>query len=152
MDKVIRITKEFKFETGHALYGYDGLCKNVHGHSYKLSVTLLGTPIADPDHVKYGMVMDFSDLKKIVNETIVTPFDHATVLNVDSPHKELADTMESRGHKIMRVQYQPTSEMMVLDFAEKIKTRLPEQLKLHHLILRETETSYAEWYASDQEV
>ena len=59
MDKVIRITKEFKFETGHALYGYDGLCKNVHGHSYKLSVTLLGTPITDPDHVKYGMVMDF---------------------------------------------------------------------------------------------
>tara|TARA_Y100000385_G_C12800839_1_gene511786 strand:- start:41 stop:499 length:459 start_codon:yes stop_codon:yes gene_type:complete len=152
MDKVIRITKEFKFETGHALYGYDGLCKNVHGHSYKLSVTLLGTPITDPDHVKYGMVMDFSDLKKIVNETIVTPFDHATVLNVDSPHKELADTMEIRGHKIMRVQYQPTSEMMVLDFAEKIKARLPEQLKLHHLILRETETSYAEWYASDQEV
>lgn len=152
MDKVIRITKEFKFETGHALYGYDGLCKNVHGHSYKLSVTLLGTPITDPDHVKYGMVMDFGDLKKIVNETIVTPFDHATVLNVDSPHKELADAMESRGHKIMRVQYQPTSEMMVLDFAEKIKARLPEQLKLHHLILRETETSYAEWYASDQEV
>jgi 6-pyruvoyltetrahydropterin/6-carboxytetrahydropterin synthase len=152
MDKVIRITKEFKFETGHALYGYDGLCKNVHGHSYKLSVTLLGTPITDPNHVKYGMVMDFSDLKKIVNETIVTPFDHATVLNVDSPHKELADTMESRGHKIMRVQYQPTSEMMVFDFAEKIKARLPEQLKLHHLILRETETSYAEWYASDQEV
>lgn len=152
MDKVIRITKEFKFETGHALYGYDGLCKNVHGHSYKLSVTLLGTPITDPDHVKYGMVMDFGDLKKIVNETIVTPFDHATVLNVDSPHKELADTMESRGHKIMRVLYQPTSEMMVLDFAEKIKARLPEQLKLHHLILRETETSYAEWYASDQEV
>lgn len=152
MDKVIRITKEFKFETGHALYGYDGLCKNVHGHSYKLSVTLLGTPITDPDHVKYGMVMDFGDLKKIVKETIVTPFDHATVLNVDSPHKELADTMESRGHKIMRVQYQPTSEMMVLDFAEKIKARLPEQLKLHHLILRETETSYAEWYASDQEV
>lgn len=150
MDKVIRITKEFKFETGHALYGYDGLCKNVHGHSYKLSVTLLGTPITDPDHVKFGMVMDFGDLKKIVNETIVTPFDHATVLNVDSPHKELADTMESRGHKIMRVQYQPTSEMMVLDFAEKIIAQLPEHLKLHHLILRETETSYAEWYASDQ--
>ena len=150
MDKVIRITKEFKFETGHALYGYDGLCKNVHGHSYKLSVTLLGTPITDPDHVKYGMVMDFSDLKKIVNETIVTPFDHATVLNVNSPHKELADTMESRGHKIMRVQYQPTSEMMVIDFAEKIIAQLPEHLKLHHLILRETETSYAEWYASDQ--
>ena len=150
MDKVIRITKEFKFETGHALYGYDGLCKNVPGHSYKLSVTLLGTPIADPDHVKYGMVMDFGDLKKIVKETIVTPFDHATVLNVDSPHKELADTMESRGHKIMRVQYQPTSEMMVINFAEKIAAALPSNIELHHLSLRETETCYAEWYASDQ--
>jgi 6-pyruvoyltetrahydropterin/6-carboxytetrahydropterin synthase len=150
MNTTIRITKEFKFETGHALYGYDGLCKNVHGHSYKLSVTLLGKPITDINHTKYGMVMDFSDLKKIVNEIIVKPFDHATVLNVNSPHKELADSMESRGHKIMRVDYQPTSEMMIADFAAKIKSRLPDSLSLHHLVLRETETCYAEWYASDQ--
>ena len=109
MDKVIRITKEFKFETGHALYGYDGLCKNVHGHSYKLSVTLLGTPITDPDHVKYGMVMDFSDLKKIVNKTIVTPFDHATVLNVDSPHKELADAKSKENAK-------PKADLKALGF------------------------------------
>ncbi|MEO2099562.1 MAG: 6-carboxytetrahydropterin synthase [Flavobacteriaceae bacterium] len=150
MSNIIRITKEFKFETGHALHGYDGLCKNVHGHSYKLSVTLIGSPISDSSQVKYGMVMDFSDLKKIVNKTIVKPFDHATVLNIDSPHKELADEMESRGHKIMRVRYQPTSEMMILDFAQKIKAQLPADLTLHHLILRETETSYAEWFASDQ--
>lgn len=56
----IRITKQFNFETGHALYGYDGKCKNVHGHSYKLYVTVLGTPIADSSHVKYGMVIDLS--------------------------------------------------------------------------------------------
>ena len=68
------------------------------------------------------MVIDFSDLKKIVKEEIVSPFDHATVLNVDSPHKELAEEMESRGHKVLKVAYQPTSEMMVLDFANKIKT------------------------------
>ena len=66
MDKPISITKEFKFETGHALYGYDGLCKNVHGHSYKLSVTVSGTPISDPKNKKYGMVMDFGDLKEII--------------------------------------------------------------------------------------
>ena len=83
MNNTIRISKEFKFETGHALFGYDGLCKNVHGHSYKLTVTLMGTPISDPKNVKFGMVMDFSDLKKIVNQSIVVPFDHATVLNVD---------------------------------------------------------------------
>jgi 6-pyruvoyltetrahydropterin/6-carboxytetrahydropterin synthase len=63
---LIRITKQFNFETGHALYGYDGLCKNVHGHSYKLSVTVSGTPIQDSNHVKHGMVIDFKDLKKIV--------------------------------------------------------------------------------------
>jgi len=64
MNNTIRISKEFKFETGHALFGYDGLCKNVHGHSYKLTVTLMGTPISDSKNVKFGMVMDFSDLKK----------------------------------------------------------------------------------------
>ncbi|MBT7675986.1 MAG: 6-carboxytetrahydropterin synthase [Flavobacteriaceae bacterium] len=150
MNNNIRISKEFKFETGHALFGYDGLCKNVHGHSYKLTVSLIGTPISDPNNVKFGMVMDFSELKTIVYRCIVDPFDHATVLNVNSPHKELANAMESRGHKIVRVSYQPTSEMMIIDFADKIKKELPTHLGLHHLILRETETSYAEWYASDQ--
>ena len=126
----IRITKEFNFETGHALFGYDGLCKNVHGHSYKLSVTVKGTPINQSGHVKNGMVIDFSDLKKIVKEEIVVPFDHATVLNTTTPHKELADEMENRGHKILRVNYQPTSEMMVIDFAHKIQARLPKHIDL----------------------
>lgn len=146
----IRITKEFNFETGHALFGYDGLCKNVHGHSYKLSVTVKGTPIDDPTHVKNGMVIDFSDLKKIVKEEIVFPFDHATVLNTTTPHKELADEMENRGNKILRVNYQPTSEMMVIDFAHKIQARLPQQIRLVKLKLRETETSFAEWLADEQ--
>ena len=66
----IRITKQFTFETGHALYGYDGKCKNVHGHSYKLSVTVIGKPITDTSNVKFGMVIDFSDLKKIIKEEI----------------------------------------------------------------------------------
>ncbi len=150
MSSTIRITKEFTFETGHALHGYDGLCKNVHGHSYKLSVTVKGQPINDPSHVKNGMVIDFSDLKKIVREEIVYPFDHATVLNISSPHKVLADEMEKRGHKILRVNYQPTSEMMVIDFAEKIKKRLPANIALIALKLRETETSFAEWIAEEQ--
>jgi len=146
----IRITKEFNFETGHALFGYDGLCKNVHGHSYKLSVTVKGTPINQSGHVKNGMVIDFSDLKKIVKEEIVVPFDHATDVNTTTPHKELADEMENRGHKILRVNYQPTSEMMVIDFAHKIQARLPKHIDLVKLKLRETETSFAEWLADEQ--
>ena len=145
----IRITKQFSFETGHALYGYDGKCRNVHGHSYKLSVTVIGTPIDDTNHVKYGMVIDFGDLKKIVKEEIVDVFDHATVFNKNTPHVELAKELKNRDHNVLLVDYQPTSEMMVIDFAEKIKKRLPHNLQLHSLKLQETATSYAEWYASD---
>ena len=145
----IRITKQFSFETGHALYGYDGKCRNVHGHSYKLSVTVIGAPIKDSEHVKYGMVIDFGDLKHIVKEEIVNVFDHATVFNKNTPHVELAKELQDRGHNVLLVDYQPTSEMMVIDFAEKIKARLPENIRLHSLKLQETATSYAEWYADE---
>ncbi len=146
----IRITKQFDFETGHALYGYDGKCKNVHGHSYKLSVTVIGTPINDYNNVKNGMVIDFGDLKKIVNSEIVDVFDHATIFNKNTPHVELAEELSKRGHRIILVNYQPTSEMMLVDFAKKIKARLPENIKLHSLKLQETGTSHAEWFADDQ--
>ncbi len=145
----IRITKQFTFETGHALYGYDGMCRNVHGHSYKLSVTVIGMPITVVTNVKYGMVIDFSDLKKIVKEEIVNVFDHATVFNKNTPHVELAKELEDRGHNVLLVDYQPTSEMMVIDFSKKIKKRLPENIALHSLKLQETETSFAEWFAND---
>ncbi len=145
----IRITKQFNFETGHALYGYDGKCKNVHGHSYKLSVTVIGKPISDSSQVKYGMVIDFSDLKKIVKEEIVDVFDHATVFNQNTPHIELAEELKARDHHVILVDYQPTSEMMVIDFASKIKKRLPKNIDLFSLRLQETETSFAEWFASD---
>ncbi|MGG5577072.1 6-pyruvoyl trahydropterin synthase family protein [Myroides sp. C15-4] len=145
----IRITKQFTFETGHALYGYDGKCRNVHGHSYKLAVTVIGTPITDSSHVKFGMVIDFSDLKKIVKEEIVDIFDHATVFNQNTPHVELAQELKDRGHHVILVDYQPTSENMVIDFAQKIKNRLPENLALYSLRLQETDSSYAEWFQSD---
>ncbi|MBL0014516.1 MAG: 6-carboxytetrahydropterin synthase [Flavobacterium sp.] len=145
----IRITKEFSFETGHALYGYDGKCKNVHGHSYKLSVTVIGVPISDRNNGKFGMVIDFSDLKKIVKEEIVDHFDHATVFNQTTPHIELANELIDRGHRVILVDYQPTSENMVIDFAQKIKSRLPKTIELHSLKLQETDTSFAQWFASD---
>lgn len=147
---LIRITKQFTFETGHALYGYDGKCKNVHGHSYKLSVTVIGKPIGDNTHVKFGMVIDFGDLKKIVNREIVNVFDHATVFNKNTPHVELAKVLSDRGHNVLLVDYQPTSEMMVIDFASKIMALLPDTITLHSLRLSETATSYAEWHAADQ--
>ena len=145
----IRITKKFNFETGHALFGYDGKCKNIHGHSYKLFVTVSGQPISDNTDPKFGMVIDFGDLKKIVNQEIVDVFDHATIFNKNTPHVELAKELLDRGLNVLLVDYQPTSEMMVIDFADKITARLPKNLKLHSLKLQETETCFAEWFASD---
>jgi len=146
----IRITKHFDFESAHALYGYDGKCKNIHGHSYHLYVTVIGIPIENSEHPKNGMVMDFGDLKVIVKQEIVEKFDHAVVLNENSPHKELANTINDHSHKVVLVPYQPTSENMLLDFSERIQTRLPQNVLLHSLKLYETANSYAEWFADDQ--
>ena len=146
----IRITKHFDFESAHALYGYDGKCKNIHGHSYHLYVTVIGRPIENNQHAKNGMVMDFGDLKVIVKKEIVNKFDHAVVLNENSPHKELADTISDHSHKVVLVPYQPTSENMLLDFAERIQSQLPQNVLLHSLKLYETANSYAEWHADDQ--
>lgn len=145
----IRITKEFKFETAHALKGYDGPCKNIHGHSYELKVTVSGYPIREENHPKLGMVMDFGDLKKIVNEEIVKPFDHALVLSEKMPDS-LLDELKNQFERILLTDYNPTSEMMLIDFAARLKARLPENITLKYMLLRETVTSYAEWFAEDQ--
>jgi len=145
---VIRITKEFKFEMAHALKDYDGACRNIHGHSYEMKVTISGTPVDDKNNPKLGMVMDFGDLKKIVRETIVEVFDHALVLQDNYPNNLKAE-LKNNFNKIIFLDYQPTSELMVADFAERIKAKLPDSVSLKYLLLRETVTSYAEWYAVD---
>ena len=144
----IRITKEFRFEAAHALKGYDGPCRNIHGHSYQLSVTIAGIPSEDASSPKKGMVMDFGDLKAIVKENIIDQFDHALILGRDFPSTELHKFEES-AENIVYVDYQPTSENMLVDFAKRISLLLPPQVKLCSLRLRETNNSYAEWFASD---
>ena len=141
---LIRITKEFRFEMAHALYGYDGPCKNIHGHSYVLEVCVLGEVRTDETHPKNGMVMDFGDLKRIVMGSIVDELDHALVLNEAAPKADL-----SQFEKVVYLPYQPTSENMVLDFAERIKALLPSNLQLQFLRLYETATAYAEWNRLD---
>ena len=146
---MIRITKIFNFETAHVLYNYDGKCKNMHGHSYKLFVTVKGNPIKDLDHHKNGMVVDFGDIKKIVKEEIVDIWDHAVLVNGDSPHKLLGESLENQGHKVIFCKYQPTCENMLYDIASKIKSKLPSYVQLAYLKLHETENSYGEWLAEE---
>ena len=112
-------------------------------------VTVIGVPIADKDNVKYGMVIDFSDLKSIVKKEVVESFDHSIIFNQNTPHIDLAKTLKSQGHKVLLANYQPTSEGMIIDIANKIKSALPENIQLHSLKLKETDTSYSEWFATD---
>lgn len=144
----IRLTKQFGFEAAHALWNYDGACRNIHGHSYVLHVTLSGYPLDDPTHPKNGMVMDFSNLKKIVNELIISQFDHALMINANSPHPEMIREGKVFG-KVIALPYQPTCENLIHDFAGRIRPALPEGVMLHSLRLHETTTSYAEWHASE---
>jgi 6-pyruvoyltetrahydropterin/6-carboxytetrahydropterin synthase len=149
MNKV-RVTKEFNFEIAHALWNYDGLCKNIHGHSYRLFVTVIGTPTEDENNPKNGMVIDFGDLKAIVKKEIVNPLDHAIILNAKALQGSELDFNQMFEKKYI-VNFQPTCENLVVDFAEKLRNKLPSNLKLHSMKLHETASSYAEWYASDNE-
>lgn len=143
----IRITKQFTFETAHALLNYDGLCRNIHGHSYTLFVTLCGEPEPDPGHSDCGMVMDFGKLKQIVREAIVDPLDHALLLNKNASSEEIS--VLEKFNKLYLLPYQPTCENLLADIAARLGSRLPERVTLHSLKLCETATSYAEWYADD---
>lgn len=131
----------------HALEGHDGKCRNIHGHSYKLSVTLIGQPIEDSSSPKFGMVMDFADLKTIINAEIIDKLDHGLMLFEKSEFLKIFDSMQFQ--QLILVPYNPTCENMVIDFAKKIKSKLPNDVALHNLRLQETKTSYAEWFSTD---
>jgi len=144
----VRITKQFNFEMAHALYNYDGPCKNIHGHSYELFVTVIGEPVDDVESNKNGMLIDFGDLKQIVKKNIVDELDHSLVLFNKTPNEQIS-LLKTQFSNIKLVDYQPTSENMLVDFANRLQKVLPQNIKLHSLKLRETVTSFAEWYAED---
>jgi 6-pyruvoyltetrahydropterin/6-carboxytetrahydropterin synthase len=144
----IRVTKEFNFEMAHALWNYDGPCKNIHGHSYKLFVTVIGETNKDHHNTKLGMVIDFSDLKAIVKQNIVDYFDHSVVVSNRAGKPEIKN-VEQMFDKYYVVDYQPTCENLVTHMVTLIKDKLPSGIELFSLRLVETATSYAEWFASD---
>ncbi len=142
----VRLTKEFRYEGAHALMGYDGKCRHIHGHSYILYVTVKGSPSSDIASPKCGMLLDFTELKKIVNETIVFKFDHALTIREGAP---LIDELKAQYDNIIVLPFQPTCENLVIHFAELLSQRLPKEVKLFSLKLYETATSYVEWFAEE---
>ncbi len=128
----------------HALEGYDGACRRIHGHSYRLWVQVEGTPCSLEDSPKQGMVMDFGELKRIVNQTVIVPFDHSFVIRRTPENSSLVDSLAAHFEGVQIVDWQPTSENLVAHFAELLRPCLPPSVTLRSLRLSETATSYAE--------
>ncbi len=146
----IRVTKEFHFEMAHALWNYDGKCKHIHGHSYKLFVTIIGEPIKDADNPKLGMILDFGDLKTMVKEPVVDMLDHSLVLNrVAGP--TIPDRSNQMYNKVHFFDFQPTVENLVVYIADTIKPKLPPGIDLYSVRLHETASAFAEWYMTDNQ-
>jgi 6-pyruvoyltetrahydropterin/6-carboxytetrahydropterin synthase len=148
MMEKIRLTKEFHFEMAHALWNYNGSCKSIHGHSYKLFITLLGSPVNNLKDPRNGMVADFSDIKKWIKTPVLEEFDHSLLISDDADTQDLTK-ISQMFDKLKIVHYQPTCENLLIDIVSKIKPLLPGSLSLFSVKLCETATSYAEWFASD---
>jgi len=148
--KNVRVSKEFHFEMAHALWNYDGLCRHIHGHSYKLFISIIGKPITETKDPKLGMVLDFGDLKALVKGPVVDYFDHSLVINKEAENHRPKEPNEMYD-KVHLVDFQPTCENLVIYIAEKIQALLPPGIGLFSIKLYETATSYAEWYASDNQ-
>lgn len=144
---MITATKIFTFDMAHTLPGHEGLCRNLHGHTYKLEVTAVrtDTPVRSegPDA---GMVVDFSDLKRVVKEEIVDKLDHAVALClVDEFERELYRLLSKSGQRVVQLPYRPTAELMAADFLEILTKRLSGTgITISKIKLWETPTSFAE--------
>jgi 6-pyruvoyltetrahydropterin/6-carboxytetrahydropterin synthase len=148
---LVRVSKQFSFDMAHALFGYDGPCRNIHGHTYHLTVTIKGPVIKDAADAKLGMVLDFTDLKKLVHQLIINPFDHALVLNGNAAeHVDLKGKIQQEFGSIILLDVQPTCENLLIHFKNLLQPHFnTPQLQLVYMLLRETPNSYAEWYLHD---
>lgn len=138
---MLKVTKIFRFETAHAIHGYEGLCKNIHGHSYILHVTVGIPSVSDQYLPGTGFIIDFKELKKIINEAVVKPFDHALILS----EEYLKHHPEMKGMDNIHVwKMEPSVENMLIYIKHKIEGKFPNNVQLCNLKLYETNDSYAE--------
>lgn len=137
------LTKEFRLEMAHALVGYDGPCSQPHGHSYLLEVTVEGLG-EQTDGPKMGMAIDFKEVKRAVEESVMAHYDHSFVIRRSADTEEVVEVLSRHFDRIRAVDWQPTSENLLAHFADLIAPALPQGVRLHSLRLHETATSCAE--------
>lgn len=144
------VVKEFKWDMAHMLAEHNGLCKNVHGHSYKLQVkvTRKSNELIENTRHSDGMVIDFKDLKDIVEKNIIDPLDHAFMYwtkSSDQVEHQIADVLIMNKRKVVKVNYRPTAEEMARDFFIRLTDELNNyDIKLVSVKVWETPTSFAE--------
>jgi 6-pyruvoyltetrahydropterin/6-carboxytetrahydropterin synthase len=139
---MLQVTKIFRFETAHALHGYNGSCRHIHGHSYRLHVTVRAAQEAAGYLPGQGILIDFKVLKQIVNEAVVKRLDHQLVLsgNFINTHTEALPP-----DNMLIMEAEPSAENLLVFARDAIRARLPGGVVLAGLRLYETEDSYAEW-------
>ncbi|HJF74283.1 6-carboxytetrahydropterin synthase QueD [Gallibacterium anatis] len=139
---MLKVAKEFSFDMAHLLDGHDGKCQNLHGHTYKLQVIVSGE--TEDNGAKKGMVIDFADLKRAVNELIISPMDHAFIYDQSSEREtKIAQLLQQLNSKTFALPVRSTAE----NLAQFIFQRLQENVgfHLHSIRLWETPTSFAEY-------
>jgi len=136
------ITKIFYFEMAHAIHGYAGACKNMHGHSYELRVTVASGEKGDACIPAPGFIVDFKALKALVKAAVVDVLDHKLVLS----RAWLAGAPSFPSQENLFIwDAEPTAENILVYAQKAIREKLPVGLKLTALKLYETKDSYAEW-------
>jgi 6-pyruvoyltetrahydropterin/6-carboxytetrahydropterin synthase len=141
------ITKEFSFDAAHMLAGHDGLCKNVHGHTYKVLVTLTGDKLLEEGSSGEGMLVDFKEMKNLLNEGIFEQLDHAFVFNqyTSCPvESRIVDVLTEADLKKYAMPGRPTAENMAERFYNLTKgIVLHLGLRPVSVTVWETPTSFA---------
>ncbi|MEN9684876.1 MAG: hypothetical protein RLZZ28_662 [Bacteroidota bacterium] len=139
---MLQVTKIFRFETAHAIHGYNGHCKNIHGHSYVLHVTVAMAGHNSGFIESPGFIIDFKDLKQYVNEKVISRFDHQLILS-EAFIKANPTVAESENIHIWKVE--PTAENILLHIRNELQQVFPPEVVLHKLTIFETSDSYAVW-------
>ncbi len=139
---MIQLTKIFHFEMAHAIHGYAGACKNIHGHSYELHVTLKHDANSDGYIPSPGFLIDFKEIKKMVNRAVIDKLDHKVVLS----HRFLLKNPSFfTPENLFTWKVEPTAENLLVYIARELESHLPPGASLSRLKLFETKDSYAEW-------
>ena len=126
----------------HAINGYSGACKNIHGHSYKLEVTITSEEDDKSFIPAPGFILDFRELKKRVTSAIIEKFDHKLVLSEDYLAKNPGVRSQEN---LVILEAEPTAENLLIYFRLSLERVLPKSANLVALKLYETNDSYAEW-------